>query len=218
VLAVTYVLLPVLLDRSWQLADRRLAPLYPIGSVLMVIGVLSLPGRFGIKRVGAFVLGVILLSNLGAGLALIGSAERPTDGLHPWTHFALPKPAVHLRIEVGIGDLAAAEVEEFNTRYGRLLSGSTTGGEEELRGLRRALAPSSGAIGVLHRPAPACPSEAILERAPPAQIASLGEARGFGEGLALRCPEDRSRAAAICGLLSSEELRGACLSSLGPNP
>jgi hypothetical protein len=218
VLAVTYMLLPILLDRSWQLADRRLAPLYPIGSVLMVVGVLSLPDRLGIKRAGTFVLGVVLLSNLGAGLALIGSAERPTADLHPWTHFALPKPAVHLRTEVGIGDLAAAEVEDFNTRYGRLLSGSSSGGEEELRGLRRALAPSSGAIGVLHRPAPACPSEAILERAPPSQISSLGEARGFGEGLALRCPDDRTRAVAICGLLSSDELRGPCLSSLTANP
>lgn len=218
VLAVTYVLLPVLLDRSWALADRRLAPLYPIGSVLMVVGVLSLPGRLGIKRAGAFLLGAVLLGNLGAGLALISSAERPTASLQPWTHFALPKPAVHLRTEVGIGDLAAAEVEDFNTRYGRLLSGSSSGGEEELRGLRRVLAPSSGAIGVLHRPAPACPSAAILERAPPSQIGSLGEARGFGEGLALRCPDEPTRGAAICGLLDRDTLRSACLSSLAANP
>jgi len=218
VMLTTYLLLPILLDRSWQLADRRLAPLYPIGWMLMVAGAVSLPKKWGLRLAGTLALSAILLLNLSAGLALIASAERPTRALEPWTHFALPKSAPHLRVEVGIGDLAAEEAADFYARYTSLLASSSSGGEEELRGLRRVLAPSSGAIGVLHRPAPACPDEALLERAPPSQITSVGEAQGFGEGLALRCKEDRARAEVSCRTLLRPGLRAACLAPLKEAP
>jgi len=222
VLAATYALLPVLLDRSWQLADRRLAPLYPIGWILMICGGLSLPRRYRLRQAGLAAISAVLTLNLVAGLTLISSAPPPEVPLHPWTHFALPKAAPHLRIESGIGDLANEEVAEFTRSYRRLLAISTSAGQDELRGLRRALAPSTGAIGVLHRPAPACPSPAIIERAPPSEISTIGEARGFGAGLALRCkvyhqqsPQgDPARAETICELLPDTELRAACFGPL----
>lgn len=214
ILAATYSLLPVLLDRSWQLADRRLAPLYPIGWMLLVSGALSLPHRYRLRQAGLAAVSTVLLLNLGAGIALISSASPPEGPIHPWTHFALPNSAPHLRIEAGLGDLANEEIVEFTRRYRPLLASSTSSGQEELRGLRRAMAPSAGAIGVLHRPPPACPSPVIIERAPPSEISSVGEARGFGAGLAVRCKQERARADAICGLLLDAELRDACIASL----
>jgi hypothetical protein len=211
VLSATYALLPVLLDRSWQLADRRLAPLYPIGWMLMVCGALSLPQRYRLRQAGLVGISAVLILNLGAGLALISSAGPPQVPLHPWTHFALPNSAPHLRIESGLGDLANEEVLEFTLRYRHLLESSSSAGQDELRGLRRALAPSAGAIGVLHRPPPACPSPAVIERAPPSEIATLGEARGFGAGLAIRCKQDTVRVGAICGLLLDPEFKAACI-------
>jgi hypothetical protein len=186
--------------------------------MLMVAGVLSLPTGGHLRRASVLVLSGVLLLNLGAALALISSWDRPTQKLEPWTHFALPKSSPHLRIEAGIGDLAAEEVAEFYARYGGLLAKSTSSGEDELRGLRRALAPSSGSIGALHRPPPSCPSEAVLERAPPSDIATIGEARGFGEGLALRCPRELAQALEACTLLSSDTLRRACSAPLAGEP
>ena len=215
VLVGTYLILPSLLDRSWQLADRRLAPLYPIGWMLLTVAGLSLPLRFPPRRLILALIGGLMVLNLGAGIRLIASWDRPAQSLNPWTHFALPKPAPHLRIEAGIGDLASAEAEEFYERYSSLLESSTSGGEDEMRGLRRAMAPSSGAVGVLHRPPPDCPSEGVLERAPPSDIASTGEARGFGAGLALRCKEKVEDAVGACRQISQGSIQNACLDALG---
>ncbi|MEE2830137.1 MAG: hypothetical protein VX498_13185, partial [Myxococcota bacterium] len=91
---------------------------------------------------------------------------------------------------------------------------SSSGGNQEVRGLGRALTPGPGGIGSLRRPAPACPDSQSLERAPPDDIRSRGEAAGFGAGLGLRCSSDPNLGEAHCRRMSEADLVAACLTWL----
>ena len=216
VMVGTYLAIPILLERSWQLNDRRLAALYPIGWILLVIGALSLPKAPLVRRAAFGFIAILMFSNLAAAAGLIASWDRPNQPLNPWSHFAIPKTQPHLRIEAGIGDLAASEARAFYASYAQLLQESDSGGEDEMRGFRRAVTPGPGGIGALRRPPPVCPDALLLERSSPSQIASSAEARGFGAGLAFRCPQDVSAAKAACLLLPSDSLRAVCVQEIDP--
>lgn len=202
-LAVAYSLIPVLLDASWELRDRRLASLYPLGWMLVTAGLASL-WEYPKVRPAALVLAVaIFVPNLAAEVRLIAGSDRPAGPIEAWTHFAVPEDEPRWRLEAGVSQLTAAEVVPLNHTLGWLLASTRTRGADEVRGLARALVVygDQHVSGALRRSNPVCPGEDLLEQAQIASIASEREALAFGAGLRIRC--DSVEADVRCGRLAT---------------
>ena len=218
VLVTSYVSLTWLLDRSFLIADRRLSALYPMASVLLIGGLLSLPSRSPfqllvlVRRVAAIAVVSLLLLQLGTSLKLISSWDRPTVALQPWLHFAPPNAEPRLRTEAGISALRPDELPEFHRRLRVLLSESESQGLDEFRGLRRAMLLEEE-IGALRRPLPGCPRVEAFERDPPSAMNQQAEARGFGSGLGLRCGAESPETIERCALIDDPVATEACLTA-----
>ncbi len=202
-----------LLDRAWELRDRRLAPVYVFGQVLVGLGLASL-WRMRRGRVPALVLAaVLLLPNAVGQVGLIASWDRPDDRLRPWIHFALPADHPRLRLEAGVPNVASHEVGRLNRALDELLRTSGTAGREELQGIRLAFGTGGGGegAGALHRYPPVCPSQEDIDKVGPGAIYMETQARAFGMGLAVRCAGDPEQADAHCKRLDAG-LPEVCLS------
>lgn len=210
--------LPVLLDSVRQLCDRRLAPVYVFGQALIALGLVSV-WQLPRGRIPALVAAaILLLPNLAAQVGVFASWDRPDDRLRPWIYFAVPADHPRARLEAGVPDVASHEVGPLNRVLDELLRSSTTGGREEMQGLRVAFGTAGGlGSGALRRYPPTCPSDEVLDQAGPSVIYLETQARALGMGLAIRCSGQRAEALARCDRVRVE-VRSACRAGVEEAP
>ncbi len=223
VCASSYVILPLALDAAWALEDRRVAPLYPAGIVLVAAGLASLAEIRRGPILAALLAAIVLLPGLAAEVRLVTSWDRPNAPLRPWMIYAPPAAPVRDRYGAGIAAITSGEVAVLNAVVEALLRDSTDGGAGELRGLSWFFIDDK--IGDLRSQPARCPGWEKLAQQGDGLISDAGYARGLGMGLAMRCRDQPDVAAAVCLLPAESDLRQACwqgwsdaLPLTGPGP
>jgi hypothetical protein len=208
VCAANYVILPLALDAAWALEDRRLATLYPAGTVLVAAGLASLAEIRRGPVLAGLLAATLLLPGLAAEVRLVTTWDRPNAALRPWMIYAPPAAPVRERYLAGIAAVTSGEVAMLNAVVEALLLDSTDGGAGELRGLSWFFIDDK--IDALHSQPARCPSWEKLAEQGDALVPDAAHARGLGMGLAIRCRDQSHVAAIVCRLPADPDLGRAC--------